>query len=115
MMDFTLDTSPSHYQIRSYERGKIVVNEETITQNLIISANKLIYPWDENNLEPILELKPVIVLLGTGETFKILTPSFLSCFYKNNIGVEVMNTSAASRTFNVLAAEGRNVVAGLIL
>lgn len=115
MMDFTLDTSPSHYQIRSYERGKIVVNEKTITQNLIISANKLIYPWDENNLEPILKLNPIIVLLGTGEVFKILSPKFLSPFYENKIGVEVMNTSAACRTFNVLAGEGRNVVAGLII
>ncbi len=115
MMDFTLDTSPSHYQIRSYERGKIVVNDEIITQNLIISANNIIYPWDENNLDPILELKPAIVLLGTGETFKILSPKFLSPFYKNNVGIEVMNTSAACRTFNVLAGEGRNVVAGLII
>ncbi|HEV2614032.1 MAG TPA: MTH938/NDUFAF3 family protein [Gammaproteobacteria bacterium] len=114
-MDFTPDTSPSHYQIRSYERGKIIINDQAITQNLIISASQLIYPWDENNLEPILELKPVIVLLGTGEKFKIIPPQILSPFYKNKIGVEVMNTSAACRTFNVLAAEGRNVVAGLII
>lgn len=115
MIDFTLDTSPSHYQIRSYERGKIVVNDETITQNLIIATNKLIYPWDENNLEPILNLHPVIVLLGTGDVFKILPPKFLSPFYEHKIGVEVMNTSAACRTFNVLASEGRHVVAGLII
>jgi uncharacterized protein len=114
-MDFTPDTSPSHYQIRSYERGKIIINNDVITQNLIISATQLIYPWDENNLETLIELKPVIVLLGTGETFKIISPQLLSPFYKNKIGVEVMNTSAACRTFNVLTAEGRNVVAGLIL
>lgn len=114
-MDFTPDTSPSHYHIRSYERGKIIINNEAITQNLIISATQLIYPWDENNLDGILALSPTIVLLGTGGTFKILSPQFLSAFYKNKIGVEVMNTSAACRTFNILAAEGRNVVAGLIL
>jgi len=114
-MDLTPDTTPSHYQIRSYERGKIIINDKEITQNLIISANKLIYPWDENNLEEILALSPTVVLLGTGEVFKILSPKFLSLFYKNNIGVEVMNTSAACRTFNVLAAEGRKVVAGLII
>lgn len=114
-MDFTLDTSPSHYQIRSYERGKIIVNDQAITQPVIISATQLIYPWDENNLEAILNLSPKIVLLGTGEVFKILSPKFLSPFYQKNIGVEVMNTSAACRTFNVLAAEGRNVVAGLII
>lgn len=114
-MDFTPDTSPSHYQIRSYGRGKVIVNNETITQNLIISTTQIIYPWNENNLQAIIELKPVIALLGTGETFKIVSPQLLSLFYKNKIGVEVMNTSAACRTFNVLAAEGRNVVAGLIL
>ena len=114
-MDLTPDTTPSHYQIRSYERGKIIINDKEITQNLIISANKLIYPWDENNLEEILALSPTVVLLGTGEAFKILTPKFLSPFYQKNIGVEVMSTSAACRTFNVLAAEGRNVAAGLII
>lgn len=115
-MDFTPDTSSSHYQIRSYERGKIILNADmVISQNLIVSATELIYPWDENNLDPIINLKPVIVLLGTGETFKILSPQFLSPFYKNNIGIEVMNTAAACRTFNVLASEGRNVVAGLII
>jgi uncharacterized protein len=115
-MNLTPDTSLSHYQIRSYERGKIIINLDTVvTQNLILSATKLIYPWDVNNLEEILNLSPAIVLLGTGEAFKILSPKFLSPFYKKNIGVEVMNTSAACRTFNVLVSEGRNVVAGLIL
>jgi len=114
-MEFSLDSSSSHYIIRSCEPGKIMVNEETFTQNFIIMPQAIICPWDEQDFDVLVKANPQIVLLGTGVDFIIIPPHKLAVFYHNNIGLEIMNTASACRTFNVLASEGRNVVAGLIV
>jgi uncharacterized protein len=59
-------------------------------------------------------LKPEIVLIGTGSKQIFLPPELMMFFYSRNTGFEVMTTDAACRTFNVLASEGRKVVAALL-
>ena len=68
-----------------------------------------------DHLAAILELKPTIVLLGTGAKFQFPDPARLAPLYKAGIGVEVMDTPAACRTYNILLGEGRDVLAALIL
>ena len=78
--------------------------------------------WDATNpcdlsdrqLNPIFELEPEVVLLGTGASQIFLPPELMMRFYGRGIGVEVMTTDAACRTFNVLVSEGRKVVAALL-
>lgn len=121
-MQLTLDTGNGAYQIRSYETGKVIINAEIITHNVIVSAEKLL-PWQPQaiteltlvHLQPIFELTPEIVLVGTGIQQQFITMELLSAFYSKKIGVEVMNTGAACRTYNVLMAESRKVVAALFL
>lgn len=121
-MQLTLDTGDGTYQINSYEPGKIIINRETITHSLIVSADKLL-PWQPQalselsleQLQPIFDLQPEIVLLGTGIAQQFLNAELLSAFYSKNIGIETMNTGAACRTYNVLLAEGRRVVAAMLL
>jgi uncharacterized protein len=55
------------------------------------------------------------VLLGTGATFIFPEPALLAPLRKAGIGVEVMDTAAACRTYNILLGEERNVVAALIV
>lgn len=121
-MELSLDFSQGKYQIRSYEPGRLVINTETYTQSIIVSLNDLsLWPPNSfaelqpNHLEAILVLQPQIVLLGTGEKQIFPPPELLAVFADKNIGVEVMNTAAACRTFNVLVSEGRNVAAGLLI
>jgi uncharacterized protein len=52
--------------------------------------------------------------MGTGERQVFLAPELLMVFYRQSVGIEVMNTQAACRTFNVLVSEDRNVVAALM-
>ena len=59
----------------------------------------------------ILEESPVVVLVGTGKGFAMAPASFASACYSAGIGVESMDTPAACRTYNVIAGEGRQVVA----
>ena len=55
------------------------------------------------------------VLLGSGRAFRFPDAARLAPLYKAGIGVEVMDTPAACRTYNILLGEGRNVIAALIL
>jgi len=88
-----------------------------LTQNLIITPFQLITPWDNYNLEILLtvEKTPEIILLGTGQQWQMLSAEKLMLFYEKNIGVEIMTTDSACRTFNILASEGRHVIAGLVI
>ncbi len=89
---------------------------------IILSARELIPHWPVNgvgdieiqHLEKVLELNPEVVLIGTGSRQSFLPPALMMFFYERNVGVEVMTTDAACRTFNVLVSESRDVVAALI-
>ncbi|MEO6748840.1 MAG: MTH938/NDUFAF3 family protein [Casimicrobiaceae bacterium] len=63
----------------------------------------------------LLAHRPEIVLLGTGVTQQFAHPQLYQALTDARIGVEVMDTRAACRTFNILAGEGRRVVALLLL
>ena len=61
------------------------------------------------------EKTPEIILLGTGKNLHFPPQDCLSVLQKNNIGYEVMDTAAACRTFNVLVAEGRDVILAALM
>jgi uncharacterized protein len=117
------DHSDATYQIKSISPGKIIINNETYTNSVIISPNKLITPWAPTSIETLtdedlllfLDLKPEIILLGTGEKSIIPSPQKLACLLEKQFHIECMNTRAACSTYTVLISEGRKVAAGLIL
>lgn len=117
------DKNTSQFIIRRYEPGSLVINENTYTKSVIVSSSQFIEDWPPqdfrslalHHFEKILQATPRILLLGTGEKLCYPPTDFLQPFYDKGIGVEVMNTSAACRTFNVLVAEGRNVMAALLI
>jgi uncharacterized protein len=65
--------------------------------------------------EPILALQPSVVLLGTGARQQFPSQEVLATFLQRGVGIEVMDNAAAARTWDILASEGRNVVAAFIL
>ena len=122
-MKFHLDAPGGVNLVRGYGAGRLQVNERTHTASVILTATSLIEPWRPTSaseitpadLEPLLGLAPEVVLLGTGARQQFPDPQALRILYEQRIGVEVMDTSAACRTFNVLVAEGRAVAAALIV
>jgi uncharacterized protein len=66
-------------------------------------------------LAPILETKPAVVLLGTGEQQLFPEPKIYALFGQQGIGLEVMDNGALCRTFNILVAEDRDVTAAIVL
>lgn len=123
MAHLDLDENRALYQIRSYQPGRIQVNDKFFTTSIIITPNMLIENWqpqtiqelNEDILAPIITLKPDVLLIGTGSTLVLVEASLYGSLINQGIGVEIMSTSAACRTFNALSSENRNVAAALII
>ncbi|HET7202343.1 MAG TPA: Mth938-like domain-containing protein [Steroidobacteraceae bacterium] len=123
MMKFHLDAPAGVNLVRGYGPGQLHVNQQTHTSSVILTATVVIERWRPTSaldittadLEPLLDLGAEVVLLGTGSRQQFPDPGVLRILYEQRIGVEVMDTSAACRTFNVLVAEGRPVAAALIV
>lgn len=123
MPSLDLDSNQARYQIRAYKPGSLQINEQIYTVSLIISPEQLITNWAPQSileltspdLAPILALKPDILLIGTGEKLIFPAISVYGDLINHGIGVEIMDTSAACRTYNALTAENRNVIAALII
>jgi uncharacterized protein len=121
-MPFTEDKITSRYSISAYNRGEIIVNETAYRDSLILSAQSIQCPWpvlsvnelDESRLQPVLSMNPYVVLLGTGESQEFPDARIFGLFGQKGIGLEVMNNGALCRTFNILVAEDRDVVAAII-
>lgn len=123
MTSLNLDENNAIYQIRAFKPGTIQINETTFNKSLIVSSHQLITDWPpqsaseltSQSFASIIPLKPDVLLIGTGAQLIFLPESLYGELINLGIGVEVMNTGAACRTFNALTAEDRNVIAALLL
>ena len=122
-MRFTQEPSAGTNLIRAYGGGELRVNDALYRGAVILSGTEILSEPDMRDLSDtvkidparILALGPEVILLGTGPR-QIFPPAhFGAQFLQAGIGFEVMDTGAACRTFNVLAAEQRRVVAILLL
>ncbi|MEM7402185.1 MAG: Mth938-like domain-containing protein [Pseudomonadota bacterium] len=122
-MDLTQDKADAKYLITGYTADCVMVNNEPHYKSLIIAPNTLISSWEvndisqlnEKNLAQITRQQPEIVLIGTGQQLQLPDPKMIAYFAHHQIGLEAMNTQAACRTFGILAAEARKVMAGIII
>jgi uncharacterized protein len=110
--------------IDSYQSGEFfLIDQQEYKSSVLVQAEKNTTIWlpqsfaeiNANAIAMIIDLKPQLVLLGTGSKMQFLQASLLEPLYAKNIGVEMMSTAAACRTYDVLMAESRDVVAALIL
>jgi len=121
-LEFNLELPGNHFFVRSIGEQGIRINDDYYTEPVIISARRIVPEWpvqtvndlDETSLQMIFELEPEVVLIGTGTHQVFLSPPIQMQFHRHQTGFEVMTTDAACRTFNVLVAEGRHVVAALL-
>ena len=108
--------------ISAYEPGWIAVNGEKYTGALIVSSEHGCSAWtvghfDSLQADDFLALvpsRPELVVFGSGARLRFPRPLWLAPLMQLGIGVETMDTAAACRTYNILASEGRRVVAALL-
>lgn len=121
-MEFNLEVPENQFFIRSVSEEGIRVHKDFFKNPFIISGQRIVPEWDvksindinEEKLQVIFDLQPEVILIGTGKSHLFLPPVTQAHFFRQRLGFEVMTTDAACRTFNVLATEGRHVVAALL-
>ena len=119
-MQLTRDSSAVNF-IRAWEPGRVRVAERWVEGNVIVGSDEIIEHWTTNtasrlsiaDLAPALALKPTIIVLGTGTERLLPDVELMAAVAAHSVGLEIMNTPAACRTFNVLLQEQRRVVAAL--
>jgi uncharacterized protein len=122
-MHFQPDSIQDAYYIQAYTSTQVTIAGQSFDKSLIISKDAVIKHWpvshftqlQDTHFLPILELKPEIFLLGTGSNQHFAPAALLQALFNNHIAVECMTTAAACRTYNILIAEQRPVVAALII
>ena len=110
-------------QFTAYGDGYVTVNQQRYERSLVVTPQLIHDAWSVTGIDSIsadalnflLTLTPEILLLGTGATHRFPGPAVMREFARAQIGVESMDTAAACRTFNILMAEGRNVIAAIIV
>ena len=122
-MDLVHELPDFEYVLRGADGRSALVNDRRLLASFIISPPQLREDWaaapvaglEPDQLEPLLALGPEVIILGTGDAQAFPPPRTMAACLARGVGLEAMTNSAAARTFNVLASEGRRVVAGFIL
>ena len=122
-MQLTLENPDFRYFLRGADGVAALVNERRLERSFLLAPNELVEDWRPRHVaelapadfEPVLALAPAVVLLGSGASLRFPAPAVLAACLTRGIGLEVMDNAAAARTFNVLATEGRRVVAAFLL
>ena len=122
-MQLTLEQPDHEFFLRGADGVAARVNDRVLQRSFVLSPDRLVEDWPVTDaralavadLEPLLALKPEVLLLGSGAGQVFPPTAVMAACLGRGIGIEVMSNDAAARTFNVLAGEGRRVAAGFIL
>ena len=122
-MDLSLERPEGYLYVRHVGARGVTLIDRELTSSFLLAPDRAIENWpvtaadtlDAGHVEALLALQPELVLLGTGERQVFPAAAFMAGFLRKGIGIEVMDNAAAARTYNLLAGEGRRVIAGFIL
>jgi uncharacterized protein len=109
--------------IEAYGDGHVRINGRDYARSIAVSAGHVALDWGPEDvdslsvahLEAVLGEATQVLILGTGSRQRFPSPEVHFALLERGIGVEVMDTGAACRTYNILVSEGRDVVAALML
>lgn len=109
--------------INRCQNGTITINEQTYSESLVVMPGRLVDDWRPGSIEEltagdlgsVAQLGVELVILGTGARQVFPAAHILEPLITASIGFEVMDSNAAARTYNILASEGRNVAAAILL
>ncbi|MBH9554202.1 Mth938-like domain-containing protein [Inhella gelatinilytica] len=121
-MKFQLDQPEGVNNITRMEPGRVWVGPEAHERAVLVPWQGAAQAWAPATFEqlsrehfaPMLALRPELVILGTGPRHRFAHPALYRDLIEAGIGLEAMELHAACRTFNVLAGEGRKVLAALL-
>ncbi len=117
------DITQGQHKIDAYSAGSITIAGIAYRSNVIVTTGTVIedclpdsvHGLAESHISAMLELKPEVVLFGTGKQLTFPADEICQLLYVRQIGFEIMDTGAACRAFNFLSGEGRQIVSALFM
>ena len=109
--------------INAHGPGWIAVNGQKWTVSTVVGSQGELYGWEceqwalltPAHFDRLAESRPELVIFGSGTRLRFVSPALLRGLIERGIGIETMDTPAACRTYNILAGEGRRVLAALLI
>lgn len=109
--------------ITGYTESTVQIGTQPWSESLMLPWQGDVRPWgaaqfeklSRAHFEAIAALEPELMLFGSGRRLRFAKPEWLGPLMSRRIGIETMDTAAACRTYNLLVAEGRRVVAALLV
>ncbi len=116
------DRPEGYFFIRACDAGGVTIIDRSLHSSCLVLPDRVIEDWPVFDVDAFSDavakelaaLKPELILLGTGTTLRFPSVSSRSVLLRQHIGIEVMDNKAASRTYNLLADEGRYPLLALI-
>lgn len=117
------DRPEGYFFIRSCDAHSVTIIDRSLKSSCLVLPDRVVEDWsihdvdgfDDAVAQQLAEMKPELVLLGTGTRLQFPSASSRSVLLRQHIGIEVMDNAAACRTYNLLAEEGRYPLLALIL
>jgi uncharacterized protein len=121
-MKLQADRIEGQNAISRYGPDGVIVNGVEHRRSVVVPWSGPVRPWQagafaaltEAHFATLAAMAPELVIFGSGRRIRFVHPALLKALLERRIGIETMDTAAACRTFNVLLAEGRSVVAALL-
>ena len=109
--------------ITGYGDGYVEINKTPYAHAVVLSSDGAISEWSAQSFEnleahhfsQLIDLKPELILIGTGKRQRFPKPELLKALISAKIGFEIMDSQAACRTYNILVGEERKVLLALIV
>ena len=122
-MKLSLSSAANLNMVTAQGPGYVDINRQRHQTSLVLMPDRILEHWGtagfdgltEADFAAVAELKPELVLLGTGARQRFPAPRLLRPLIEAGIGCEVMDLAAACRTYTILVAEGRRVAAALLI
>lgn len=122
-MQLSHDLPEGYLFFRNCSPGAVTIVDRVLTRSFLLAPDRLVEDWpvtradafDLASIDALVALEPEVVLLGTGERQVFPPRETMAALLGRRIGIEVMTNAAACRTYNLLASEGRRVVAAIML
>ncbi len=122
-MKFTEHRDSNFLAIKKYQNNEVKINNEIVKSSCFLTQHDLTKNWQCKSiknltlelLDKLLATDPEVILLGTGEKQIFPDPKFTAYCATKGVGLEIMSNLAASKTFNVLTTEDRQVTLALII
>lgn len=122
-MHFAEDKVDAPFFITNYQDGRLITASATFESPVVLFQDQAymdclpptLQQLKQNHIEALAGHAPQLILLGTGATQIFPDVALFVPLFQKQIGFEIMSTHSAARTYNLLIAEGRAVLAAVFL